>query len=80
MTTKSIKHICDRCGNYVAHDLDPMNGSNRFPKDWQHVQLGQTGAKIDLCALCNLDLHKFLASEGAENMQEACFNSRKETE
>jgi hypothetical protein len=64
-TVKTIKHVCDRCGaSLEAYDKP----DTWYPKHWQHMTLGQTGAKLDLCESCNMDLLHFLTSEGAENM------------
>ena len=70
MTIIETKHICDRCGNFVQLPREI------YPKDWQNISLGQTGANIDLCENCNKLLYKFLSDEGALNMDKACFNDR----
>jgi len=72
MTTNSIKHICDRCGNSVTKDT----GKNWYPKNWQHLTLYQTGATLDLCSECNVELYKFLSEKDATDMDKACFNDR----
>lgn len=65
-----VKHICDRCGEFVERE------SSVYPADWQHMVLGQTGAHLDLCNVCNVELVVFLSTKGAENMKLACINER----
>ena len=69
----SLKHICDRCGNSLEITV---TGSNIYPRDWQHITLGQTGAELDLCNDCNAVLFNFMVGEGANGMEEALFNKR----
>ena len=71
MTVVTVKHVCDRCGASISRDTD---NNNWFPKDWQNIRLGQTGANIDLCNCCNDELFEFLSDRGAEGMGEACYN------
>ena len=79
-TEYSVKHICNRCGTSVEMESggfkDPLNQRGRFPSTWQHIQLGQTGAQLDLCDECNAKLVIWLGEEGASNMKEACINER----
>ena len=72
-TISYIKHVCDRCGNSWESEC---NSLELYPKDWQHISLGQTGAKLDLCEICNEELLEFLKSKGAAHMQLATHNSR----
>jgi len=76
MTTKLIKHICDRCGESAEVEVgsDPL--ATWYPNDWQHIQLGQTGAQLDLCVSCNLDLLGFLSEYEATGMEDAVINKR----
>ncbi len=72
-----IKHVCDRCGTSVTKDTgsDPLSYSS-YLADWQHLKLGQTGASLDLCSDCNVELFEFLAKKNARGMEEACFNKK----
>ena len=76
MTSKVtiIKHVCDRCGN--SEEFKVKHNIELYPKDWQHVELGQTGATLDLCDECNTKLYEFLKEEGATNMSLACFRDK----
>ena len=76
MTTRVLKHICDRCGKSEEFDIESQLSHETYPKDWQHVELGQTGATLDLCESCNRELIKWLSAEGASNMVDACINER----
>ncbi len=74
---KQLKHVCDRCGNSVVKDdQDEWGNHEWYPQDWQHINLGQTGANLDLCAECNEDLFLFLSAKEADSMDKACFNKR----
>ena len=75
MTESVIKHTCDRCGNTLTKD-NLVVDTLWYPNDWQHIQLGQTGAHLDICDVCNEELVMFLESKGASNMKEACINNR----
>ena len=79
-TTKILKHSCDRCGTYIEMEVggieDPYGSSGRFPSNWQHIHLGQTGATIDLCDECNENLSMFLSEKGAVDMDLATHNKR----
>lgn len=70
MTTKKVTHICDRCGNSITFEY---TDTPRYAHDWQAIKLGQTGAELDLCNNCNLDLYKFMVDKGATNMKSALF-------
>ncbi len=72
-----LKHVCDRCGETVEVDDETIASIAIFyPGDWQHVTLGQTGASLDLCPICNKMLNSFLKQLNASGMDEACFNKR----
>ena len=71
MASSSItKFVCDRCGNSLEKD------TNVFPQDWQHMVLGQTGARLDLCPSCNYELIIYLGAKEATGMKDACINER----
>ena len=80
MTTKVIKNVCDRCGESTEIEVggidDPLSSRGNYPNDWQHIQLGQTGAQLDLCVSCNLDLLGFLEEKEATGMENAVINKR----
>lgn len=78
-TVKFLKHICDRCGASLEVDSEQDFNTSEFPypKEWQLVKLGQTGAHLDLCEACNKDLYAFLVEKDASNMQEAVFKDRR---
>lgn len=74
MATKTlIRHVCDKCGNFEEKETDVATW---YPRDFNHISLGQTGATIDLCADCNHQLVIFLEMDGATNMKLACINER----
>ena len=73
MTTSFLKHICDRCGTSL--EIEVVN-IGLYPKDWQHLTLGQTGAELDLCGGCNDDLVTYMNEFGATNMVNALINER----
>lgn len=64
-----VKHVCDKCGNSETKEVQT---GTWYPKEWQHISLGQTGAELDLCEACNHQLITFLEMDGASNMRLAC--------
>jgi len=75
-TLKSIKHICDRCGESIESPTG-VDEAIWYPQEWQHIRLGQTGAELDLCTDCNVELLTFMTAKGAINMGDAIFNERR---
>ena len=75
---KTIKYVCDRCGNSIEKDIDsdPLASTFKFPNNWQSMQLSQTGASLHLCDKCNAELVSWLSVEGATDMDKACINER----
>jgi len=72
-TISVVKHVCDRCGNSLEKETDV---GTWYPRDFNHISLGQTGASLDLCENCNHQLVTFLEAEGATNMKLACVNEK----
>lgn len=68
-TFSVVKHVCDKCGSSIEKDIS----APWYPKEWQHISLGQTGAELDLCEACNHQLVTFLEMDGASNMRLACI-------
>lgn len=68
-----IRHVCDKCWNFEERETGVAEW---YPRDFNHICLGQTGATVDLCADCNYQLVTFLEMDGATNMKLACINDR----
>ena len=78
MKIKYLKHVCDRCGEFLETEQNVDFSMNEFsyPPHWQTIRLSQTGATLDLCEKCNNELFHFLIEKGGINMDKACFNDR----